>query len=1007
MPSLPKKSMKLSTKLMIPLIVIAVLYMAVIGVVMRMSGIFTLLYEDALELLHERTANKQLTLQEDLSGHWQLMDALSDEVLTRIAQTLREHDATPADIAGDADLNADIVADVSPILCASLRIASSNGIFLILDGIGVAGQEGSYAGVYLRDSDPDTAAADNSDVMLLRGLPPISRMLGISLDSYWRASFTFKENNGSFFFQPLQAAQEGTSRVGTSRVGTDYGQWTAPFTLSNNDAMPIVTYSIPLIDDQGNVLGVLGTETSVSHLSLLLNRGELSRTEPGCYVLASSADGHSFSCAATAGTLFRQHFDVSQDTLTAESWVDESTMTLTGSRSGQKIYASVQLLNMNSSSAENQWYVLGLQTEDMVMSFTYRFQRLLVISCLVALLLAVIIALIASGGIVRPVTQLVHKLQQGGITQDRLDTTGVREIDILAQEIITQSNAATLQSQRLNRVLSMTDTLLGVYEIRDDDRTAFCSRGVYQAFGLVYNERQGTNISRSHFRHILDTMLTNEVDKGVFRVVVGDQVRYLRHRQLVQTDCTLGTLVDVTSEMEYRYRVEYERDYDVLTGLLNRRAFVSACCDLFEKPERLKHAAVMMMDLDNLKFINDTYGHDTGDNYIRCFASALHALDESACIYGRRSGDEFYALVYGWDSREELESFLQAKWQVITAQTLTLSDGNTYRIHASSGVSWYPEDNQDFNTLVHFADYAMYQVKHSNKGVLQAYDPTTYADYANMMSNHHALDELLNNRLVKYAFQPIVSAVTGMPLGYELLMRPQMPELSSPDVVLKMAKAQGMLHHVELITWTCALAAADSMERADILPKNSRLFINSIANQVLSAEEEEDLTHRYAHLFPRVVVEVTESEANCEAFTQHKQDFTRRYGGQIAIDDFGTGYSNEITLMNVSSNYVKLDIAFIRDVNTRTDKQAIVRALIAYAHGRNIAVICEGVETDGEMATLIDMGVDYLQGYLLGYPSETPLPVAEDIRARIRALQAKRRPSPPPASSRKTMERKP
>lgn len=983
MQPLPKKSLKLSTKLMIPLIVIAVLYMVVIGIVMRVSGVFTLLYQDALELLSERSANKQLTLQEDLSGHWQLMDALSDEVLSQISQTLRKHNATAADIAENATLNAAIVADASPLLLSALRIANSNGIFLILNGIGVAGQDGSYAGVYLRDSDPGTAAADNSDVMLLRGLPPISRMLGISLDSYWRASFTFKENNGSFFFQPMQAAQEGSSRV-----GSDYGRWTPPFTLSNNDAMPVVTYSIPLIDAQGNVLGVLGTETSVSHLSLLLNNGELSRTQPGCYVLATSSDGQNFRCAATAGTLFRQHFNVGQDTLTAESWVDGHIMTLTGSRSGQRLYASVQQLNLASASTGNQWYVIGLQTEDMVMDFSHQFEQLLAMCCVIALLLAVVIALVTSGLIMRPVTRLVHKLQQGGIVQEQLDTTGVKEIDILAQEIITQSNAATIQSQRLNRVLSMTDTLLGVYEIRDDDRTAFCSRGVYQAFGLVYNERQGTDISRSYFRHILDTMLTDEVDKGVFRVAVGNQVRYLRHRQLVQTDCTLGTLIDVTSEMEYRYRVEYERDYDVLTGLLNRRAFASACRDLFEKPEKLKHAAVMMMDLDNLKFINDTYGHDTGDNYIRCFAGALHALDESACIYGRRSGDEFYALVYGWDTREALESFLQAKWQEITAQTLSLSDGNAYRVHASSGVAWYPEDNRDFNTLIHFADYAMYQVKHSNKGVLLAYDPSTYADYANMMSNHHALDDLLNNRLVKYAFQPIVSTTSGMPIGYELLMRPQVPGLSSPNAVLKMAKAQGMLHHVEFITWTCALAAADSMDRADILPKNTLLFVNSIANQVLTEEEEEELTHRYAHLFPRVVVEVTETEANCESFTQHKQDFTRRYGGQIAIDDFGSGYNNEITLMNVSSDYVKLDVAFIRDVDTKPDKQAIVRTLIAYAHGQNIAVVCEGVETEGETAALIAMGADYLQGYYLGRPSETPQPIAEDIRALIRSLHA-------------------
>ncbi len=980
----PRKTRKLSTKLLVPLILIAVLYLAVIVVLMRVSGVFSLLSDDALEMLDERTQNKQLSLQDELSGYWSSLDTLSEELMTAIRRELRLQGATTSDIAGDAALNAEIVSSLAPLLLTDLRATGANGIFLILNGIGVANQPGSYAGLYLRDSEPETVVVDNSDVMLERGLPPVSRSLGLPLDSYWRASFTFTDNDGAFFFQPMQAALEGTSRK-----GSDYGQWTGPFTLSSNDMLSIVTYSIPLIDTDGTVVGVLGTEAAVSHLSAMLNKGELSRTNPGCYLLATSTDGESFRCVASAGTLFRQQFDVNQDTLVAEKWINGSTMELTGSRSGQRLYASVRPLNLSGTGSGERWYVIGIQTVDMVMSFANRFSVLMAICCAITLLLAILIAFIASWRITSPVTRLIRKLQSGRMNEETLDTTRVREIDILAQEIIRQSNYAAIQSQRLNRVLSLTGTLLGVYEIRNDDEQAFCSRGVFQAFGMVYDERLGSGISRTQCRHMLDTMLTDEVDRGVFRVRVNGNVRYLRHRQLTQTDCTLGTLTDVTNEMEYRYRVEYERDYDVLTGLLNRRAFAGSCRSLFEQPGKLGIAAVIMMDLDNLKFLNDTYGHDTGDSYICCFAKALSAFGESACVYGRRSGDEFYALLYGWESREALERFAQEKWQEITSATLPLSDGTRYRVHVSGGMAWYPDDSTDFDTLIHYADYAMYQVKQGNKGILSSFDASAYTDYAHMMSGRNALNRLLDNRLVRYVFQPIASAVDGGVLGYELLMRPQVPELPTPGVVLRLAKAQGMLHHVERMTWMCALEAADTMNRQGRLPAEAHLFVNSIANQMLNPEEEALLTERFQHLFHRVVVEVTEGEANCTEYTQHKQAFVQNYGGRIAIDDFGTGYNSEIALMMFPCDYVKLDTSFVRNVDTDRDRQAMAVNLISYAHRKNIAVICEGVETADEMATLIACGADYLQGYYLGRPTETPQPLSEDIRAQIVALRSK------------------
>lgn len=978
-----RKTRKIFTRVLLPLIAAVFLYVGITLLFLTGSGIFTDLSNNMLDMLDERTQNKQQPLQQNMTGRWSNLGVFADNILSVIEERLAANGAAAEDIATDAALNADIMLHAAPHVISQLRTGGATGAFVILDGVGTMGQEDTYAALFLRDMDPTSANGDLSDILMVRGSPTIGRQLNISLDTDWKPSCDF-QTGSDYFFKPMEAAL-----AGGSGNAADYGMWCGPFKTDEDSALSVITYSRPLIDREGRVLGVVGTAVTTRYLVSIISSGELSRENPGSFVLAKTLDGQSFQCSVTSGTLFGIHFGAEQNVLRAEAWVDENTMRLTGSRSGEALYASVcplRLYDSNTPFEHEQWVIIGLQEEREVMLFANSFLQSMMISGLVALALGVIIALVASRSITHPITRLVRQLKSTPSDQElQLSPTGVSEVDILAHSIIEQSHEAADQARRLSSILSLTGTSVGVYELRGDG-SAYCSRGVYQLFGLPYDERAGADIDRGTCKRMLETVLTDPADEGVWRVHTPEGTRFLRHRQLRQGNSVFGALTDVTTEMENRYRIEHERDYDVLTDLLNRRAFARQCKELFDKhPGDLKVAAMVMMDLDNLKYINDTFGHDLGDNYIKAFANALGVLQSAHSICGRRSGDEFYALLYGWDSKEELVD----RWKQLSERSIDLPGGQTFLLRVSGGVAWYPEDSRSFDELTRFADFTMYTVKQSNKGMLKFFDREAYEMDAHLLEGRGEINRMLNGRLIRYVFQPIVSARSGNLLGYELLMRPTLDELSSPVETLEIASNQGVLHDVERLTWSCALESAARFTAQRMLPAGCKLFIKSIASQMMTPEEEKVLATNYDQLQNRLVMEITDREDSNQFYTSHKTAFLHERGGQVAIDHFGTGKNDKQSLAGISCEYVKLDISIVHDVDKDEAQQARVRELVADARKAGVAVLCEGVETEAEMAMLISLDVDYLQGYYIGRPQLQPGPVEQRVREQIIQLNQK------------------
>ncbi|MEG1773243.1 MAG: EAL domain-containing protein, partial [Oscillospiraceae bacterium] len=454
----------------------------------------------------------------------------------------------------------------------------------------------------------------------------------------------------------------------------------------------------------------------------------------------------------------------------------------------------------------------------------------------------------------------------------------------------------------------------------------------------------------------------------------------------------IGLAEDVTRATLELDMIEHERDHDLLTGLINRRAFHRQMAQLFEQgDDTLKTAALVMMDLDNLKRLNDLYGHDCGDKYIRATAESFLESAPNTTIISRISGDEFYLFFYGYNSRKEILALLARLKLGIAKKLFLLPTQEPFGISVSGGVAWYPSDSRSLDELSRFSDFAMYKAKQSRKGELEHFDLHVYQRENYLLQNKAELTELIEKERIEYHFQPIVCARTGKIYAYEALMRANMPALHTPDEIITLARLESKLSQIETLTWFKAMEAfADLCQRGQIAP-SCRVFINSMANQIMSASKFRAFEVRFGEFLSRIVLEFTEEERADEAMLLQKRHQMEKWHAALALDDYGSGYNSGKMLLSLSPKFIKVDLSIIRGIDQNSDKQKLVQNIVSYAHERDMLVVAEGIETVPEAETVIRTGADFLQGYFLARPASKPPTISEAALSLIDRLSREMR----------------
>ena len=967
--------------------------------ILYLCRINTSLEQNAVDILQIQTENRQNYLQGQMLDA-QDLSSLAGKINAVTQAMLDDGEISLDTLDSGSDAASPLLLSIGDSLISSMRHRPITGIFVVLNTHDLDTREKGepLPCLYLRDLDPDSAPSQrNSDLMLVRAPAQVVQSLYIATDTSWTPSINYGANGSSGFLYPVfQAAYHGNGELDAA----DYGHWTSsPYTLSGDDHSAIA-YTIPLILDDGTVYGVLGVEILESYLQALLPGTELQNDSSGTYLLgvaSNSAIGKddltvSVISASPAANAPQQSYD--QTLLLKPSkrggYQSDSPLGLC-----HAAVAPLTLYNRNAPFSNEQMLLIGSVPVSALYAFSGDVVRLLIIAVLVVLTAGLFSSLVLARKLSRPISRLsdeVAHARESRSSIPMLSATGIIELDRFSSAFTQLGREVLDTSTKFLRIMDMASVELGGYELRSAPDSIYVTDNFFDLLGMPGVDAD--DLTAQSFRELLQRFERScphsPAPDGAMlyhiRLPSGKE-RYLRIETTHEDGTQVGLAEDVTANTLEKLRIEHERDYDTLTDLYNRRAFRRICAEFFCSPEKLGHAALLMFDLDNLKQINDTFGHDWGDEYIRLTGECFAKNAPARTVCARISSDEFNALFYGYNDQDTLRADICALKAALEQSVVQLPSGRELRVSVSGGVAWYPESSTNLITLRKYADFAMYQVKHSRKGELLEFDPEVYRTDLQERRCHEEFRRLINEELVTYHFQPIIDAKDGSVFAYEALMRVDLPTLHSPADVLRLAREENCLHEVERITFFRASSAYQTLENAGKVVPSALLFVNSIASQYLTPDELSEYSARYASILPRIVIEITEEEVLDPKALRIKQTI-RGSSGAFALDDYGSGYSNERSLLELSPNYIKIDLSIIRDIDTDANKRQIVSNTVSYAHQRGMKVVAEGLETADEVRTVLSLGVDLLQGFFLAMPQAEPGGASEESLAVIAEMHS-------------------
>ena len=435
---------------------------------------------------------------------------------------------------------------------------------------------------------------------------------------------------------------------------------------------------------------------------------------------------------------------------------------------------------------------------------------------------------------------------------------------------------------------------------------------------------------------------------------------------------TYGVARDITERKMAEETINFQAYHDLLTNLPNRallRDRLSLAITQAKREEEM--LAVMFLDLDRFKNINDSLGHVIGDELLQQVSTRLKSCIREGDTLARFGGDEFTLLLPKIARGNEDVSKIAEKINEVLKAPFII-DNNELYVSASIGISIFPRDGTNMDSLIKHADIAMYHVKDTGKNNYRFYSTDMTTPYFQNLSLETGIRKALDNNEFHLMYQPQINIKTGEIVGVEALLRWTHPEHGpiTPAEFIPFAEETGMI--VEIGHWVLRNACAELKRWRDAGLPEIRMSINMSARQLA----EKTIVKHIANLLKDyglpghcLEIEITENTimSDMDSVVHKLKELSKR-GVYIAIDDFGTGYSSLSYLHKLPIQTLKIDRAFIKEVNMKHSGNSIINTIVAMAKGLNLNVIAEGVETQQQLDYLQEIDCCEAQGFLFGKP---------------------------------------
>lgn len=569
-------------------------------------------------------------------------------------------------------------------------------------------------------------------------------------------------------------------------------------------------------------------------------------------------------------------------------------------------------------------------------------------------------------------------------------------------------NMKVLEASR-DRLIKPTEAISEGFALWSaDDRLVLCNRPFRELFEKMESSIE-IGMTHAGFAKLVKSHLADQIDQGANdnQRIVGLDVEDdegLSHKMLNTRESKLSTgrwislcefrtpdgeLVGIYSDITARKATEetirYQATHDALTGLPNRSLFQQHLeTALVKAKDHGKSLAVAFLDLDRFKLVNDGLGHSIGDDLLVAVADRLRGAVDGQDMVARMGGDEFILLFWDLKTPDQVRS--EAK-QILNALRPPFHiGGHELHVTASLGISLFSDASRSADQLLKAADVALYGAKAAGRDRWQLDNSTTDKSAFEQLVLETQLRRGIELKQFSLVYQPQINLRSGQIVGVEALVRWQHPEwgLVPPEQFIPLAEETGLIYDLGL--WILNAACEQHRAWRAMGLDDIRLAVNISPYQLKRSSLECDVAAIFDDTqmpLQLLELELTETALMQEGETTRLLERLTAKGLSIALDDFGTGYSSLSYLRRFPIDRIKIDRSFVCDINGSQSDGALARAVIMLAHGLNVGVVAEGVETAAQLSLLRHFGCDEAQGYLLGEPVAGDI-LAESILGRNR-----------------------
>ena len=504
----------------------------------------------------------------------------------------------------------------------------------------------------------------------------------------------------------------------------------------------------------------------------------------------------------------------------------------------------------------------------------------------------------------------------------------------------------------------------------------------------------GNKLNEFEFFNLLEKISKMPVEgqKHIYHFTNNNTSKYIKMNIYESSDEWLGFVQDYTRQISNMRENDFV-EYDPVTRLPSYPYFSQQIKKLL--PD-VQNCCLATLYINGIEKLGSFLPVDSTNSCIASVAEILNSFAGENVLIGTKSGYEMLAFFKECD-RMFIYNILNSMDEAVQNCILTDDFGEIIDISDKSklslyiGCSSYPNEATDFNMLVNYSEFALYEARTDRRHVINWFSESNYIREKDAYKNAQLFSRMITENLFTYHVQPIVETTTGNIVAYEALMRSTGDLKMEPKQILSIAANQNSLYAIEKLTFFNTMKLIS--ENQSVF-ENKKLFINSMCEYSLNDEDFNELYLTYGELMEKCVIEIVEdSMVTPEAIDLIKKRLAFAHT-QLAIDDYGTGYSNSTNLLKYRPDYVKIDRSLISDIHNDMKKQQLVTQIIDFCRDNQLQTLAEGVETAQEMKTVIRLGVDLIQGYYTSKPKPVFLDsISKDIKDEIIKTNLETRPN--------------